>query len=249
MKTILISITIGLSMLAQADSSNMNVKNLDSETLIQQAKILRISIREQLKRMGKRMNQVQVLNFSGSLSGLLSSGPLRAEGYELLKETEWYFYETMTPVDINGIENRLKELVQEYKSTKTGQFSIPSGFISDCTERAITSIKKVQTKVTNTEQKISLKESVAGFSQIMQELEIRTLSKENQSVLNELLKWGTTTVIVERFYNLIDIKLVDVNNFGSYNGGYLSINGIEYLNSYTCPALEANSILTPTVLY
>lgn len=246
-----ISTTILFSMVLFSQISfgtSATVKSQNSSELIQQAKQMRVSIREHLKSIGKRLNMTQVMRISGSFSGLLSSGSISGQGFEILRETEWYYIETMRPINIEAIEARLISLVNEYTSSVSGQWSIPSRKISNPTKHIIAEIKAKRSTVASPESLSDLKNKILAFSQIMQELEVRTLSAPQQESLKELAKWGTTTVLVNRDFNLSNVQLGDDYDLIRGDGGYLVINGISF-GAYSGYSLESVSVVTPTVLY
>lgn len=241
-------ILLSTLLLSQISFGSSEIKNQDSSVLIQQAKQIRISIREHLKSIGRRLNMTQVMSLSGSFSGLFANGSVSGQGFEILKETEWYYLETMNPINIEAIEARLNALVNEYRSSVSGERSIPSREVSDCAKNAFAELKKIKSTAATTESVIDLKNRVLSFSQILQELEIRTLSLAQKESLNELVKWGTTTVMVNRDYRVTNIQLGDRYDILIGNGGYLTINGVHF-GPLACNSLQSTSVVTPTVLY
>lgn len=249
MKTLFLPVLISLSIFAHHAFALIDEeapKEIATSELIQQAMELRSLIRLQLGKMGTRITAAQAEKLSGN-----TISRTFFDYKEPLAVTEWYYLETMKPVDIEAAESRLNELVHEYKSTKTGSFSLPSEGVTDCTKKVIELIKYKRARSVTTQKIAELESNIDNFVQVIRTLGERSVSDEEDHVMKDLIKWVRSTGYIERSYAIQKITMHDFFHVTKANG-YLEIDGEPYYGKLGCDLnkfTQRSSVINQHVLY
>ncbi|MFN9065947.1 MAG: hypothetical protein ACK5V3_01880, partial [Bdellovibrionales bacterium] len=218
--------------LCQISHGINDLKKINTNALISNAKILSIELKRQLDSHGDRVSSMEVFSGEGRFSGLFSSGYLDMKAIELMRDLEVYelVQTNLTDAYVDSLGDRIVSFSKEWISTVSGDWSIPSERINKSTKFVFDELKIIVKRSESPETLASIQKIVKEFKSVLLELGSRSLSVNDQVEYDRLLRNAKQTWIITSSFNFTNIKLFD---FFNRSGSSIIIDGFDYRDIFS----------------